>query len=155
MLNNPKTTPILLLIACVLLAALLATNVLSLRSSQAQNEALQQRVIDLVEESALIRQQLEAQEAADQSKLLSRSAQAIEILDQLDSQEEIVLELFDNYQDVAYGVSIDRIAEQQLIATEYQIQALQLLAIQNRQIADLLLLDYVNLPGVASSNAGE
>jgi len=57
----------------------------------------------------------------------------------LERQQDLILDLVDNYQkDVYNNPSIDRIAEQQLIATEYTLAALQIIAIQNTQIIELL-----------------
>lgn len=46
--------------------------------------------------------------------------------------------LMSDYENVAYGASVDRIAEQQLYAAEYTIQALQMVGRQNSQIISLL-----------------
>jgi hypothetical protein len=47
--------------------------------------------------------------------------------------------MMSDYQgDVYDNPSIDRIAEQQLIAEEYQLAALQIFAIQNGQLIELL-----------------
>lgn len=47
---------------------------------------------------------------------------------------------FDNYHADAYNAGIDRIAEQQLIAAEYQLLLLQIIARQNAEIIELMLL---------------
>jgi len=55
------------------------------------------------------------------------------------SQQTVILGLLDNYHKDAYeNSSIDRITEQQLIASEYNLAALQIVAIQNSQIIELL-----------------
>ncbi len=57
----------------------------------------------------------------------------------IQQQNELVRNLLDNYQAAAYENSgIDRITEQQLIAEEYQLTALQVLALQNMQILQML-----------------
>jgi hypothetical protein len=56
-----------------------------------------------------------------------------------DSQRELIAGLMTSYRKDAYNnPSIDRIAEQQLLASEYSLQALQILSLQNSQIIDLL-----------------
>jgi predicted metalloprotease len=54
------------------------------------------------------------------------------------NQQDIISGLMTDYQKDAYGSSVDRIAEQQLIATEYNLTALQIIALQNSQIIELL-----------------
>jgi len=57
----------------------------------------------------------------------------------LAQQMRIADDLITSYQSDAYDNSqVERIAEQQLIATEYQLVALQLIAQQNVQIIGLL-----------------
>lgn len=41
------------------------------------------------------------------------------------------MELFDEYEAAAYGDSVDRISEQQLLAAEAQLAALQVISSQN------------------------
>jgi len=54
-------------------------------------------------------------------------------------QQDTIFNLIIDYRASAYdNPSIDRIAEQQLLASEYQLTALQILAIQNSQIIELL-----------------
>ena len=53
-------------------------------------------------------------------------------------QSDLISNLLDDYYDDAYGGNVDRIAEQQLIATQYNLVGLQLLAQQNVQIIELL-----------------
>jgi hypothetical protein len=54
------------------------------------------------------------------------------------NQQTVISGLLTDYENAAYGSSVDRIAEQQLIATEFTLTALQILAIQNSQIIELL-----------------
>lgn len=56
----------------------------------------------------------------------------------VDQQQDVINGLWNEYQKTAYGDKVDRIAEQQLYATEYSLQGLQILAIQNSQIIELL-----------------
>ncbi len=56
-----------------------------------------------------------------------------------DSQRTIILETMSDYEETAYGPKVDRIAEQQLIAEEFQLAVLHILAIQNSQIIELLV----------------
>lgn len=72
--------------------------------------------------------------------------QASAIRDLADLQDELIFDLMEEYQSSAYGSSVDRITEQQLIAAETQIVGLQTLALQNRQIIELLLLAYEEPP---------
>ena len=57
-----------------------------------------------------------------------------------DIQQDAIFSLMDSYVDAAYGPKVDRIAEQQLLATESTLQALQIIAIQNTQIIELLAI---------------
>lgn len=57
----------------------------------------------------------------------------------IQSQQTIIEGLITNYQSDAYDdLAVDRISEQQLIATEYQLVGLQILAYQNNEIIQLL-----------------
>jgi hypothetical protein len=57
----------------------------------------------------------------------------------VDKQQTLILGLLDSYHAAAYGnTEVDRIAEQQLVATEYTLSALQVMAIENSQIIELL-----------------
>ncbi len=57
----------------------------------------------------------------------------------IDRQRDIILDLVSDYESAAYdNPLVDRIAEQQLLAAEYQLQALQILAIQNSEIIELI-----------------
>ena len=46
--------------------------------------------------------------------------------------------MFTSYEEVAYGPDVNRIAEQQLLATEPQLLALQIIGMQNGKIASLI-----------------
>jgi hypothetical protein len=54
------------------------------------------------------------------------------------SQHGTYLELFDEYETAAYGDSVDRISEQQLLAAEAQLAALQIIASQNDTLIGLV-----------------
>lgn len=55
------------------------------------------------------------------------------------NQRDLVSSLLSDYQTAAYSNDqIDRITEQQLLAAEHQLVALQLIALQNTQIMELL-----------------
>jgi Leucine-rich repeat (LRR) protein len=57
----------------------------------------------------------------------------------VDQQRDGIEDLISDYETAVYdNPSADRIAEQQLIAAEFQIVALQTLAIQNNQVIELL-----------------
>ena len=77
-------------------------------------------------------QQIESERAATYSE---RVEEAQELLA---DQRELVADLLTSYQEDAYGENVDRIAEQQLLAAEYQLLALQVIALQNSQVIELL-----------------
>jgi len=55
------------------------------------------------------------------------------------AQRGVIFDLVNNYKNSAYSnPNVERIAEQQLIASEYTLSALQIIAIQNSQIIELL-----------------
>jgi type II secretory pathway pseudopilin PulG len=98
----------------IILAGVLATNVYMIITTAQQNKVQEQRAA-------------EYQERVEAARLV------------LDSQREIIFGLLSEYEDAAYNnPRLDRIAEQQLIAAEYQLTVLQILAIQNSQIIELL-----------------
>jgi hypothetical protein len=62
-----------------------------------------------------------------------------EAQDLVDRQRDLILDLVSDYETAAYdNPNVDRITEQQLLAAEYQLQGLQIIAIQNSQIIELL-----------------
>ncbi|MGD2159374.1 MAG: hypothetical protein PVG32_21030 [Anaerolineales bacterium] len=64
---------------------------------------------------------------------------AEEALDVAQTQRNLVVGLLNDYEKAAYdNPDLERISEQQLIATEFMIRALQIIAIQNSQIIELL-----------------
>lgn len=103
----------LLLTITVLLALLLMVEVYQVVATYQQNKLAEERA------SAYQARVEEAQE------LVSR-------------QQIIIMGLLSDYEETAYGSNVDRIAEQQLIATEYTLTALQIIALQNSQIIELL-----------------
>ena len=108
---------ILLGVICILLGGLLATNLSIMRQYK------------LEEQRWAVRQQ--------QVELIRAMAEL---------QEDAIFDLLVDYQDTAYSSRVERIAEQQLLAAESQLSALQLIALQNSQITKLLLLTYEDLP---------
>ena len=79
------------------------------------------------------RSQIQAQRAATYQERVE-AAQRL-----LDQQREFIAEVFDNYHKDAYeDPMIERIAEQQLRASEYQLLVLQTIALQNSQMIALL-----------------
>lgn len=122
--SKPVIVQGLLVVVCVLLAGLLATNLWSVR-----------------------------QTSREQARRAFYQEQVAAIRLVADLQDEIILNLLEEYEGSAYGSSVDRIAEQQLIAAETQIVALQTLALQNRQIIDLLLLTYEDPPDEAPDDS--
>lgn len=57
----------------------------------------------------------------------------------LDRQRQIIADVSDSYHADAYDPGIERIAEQQLIAAEYHLLLLQVIAQQNAQTLELLM----------------
>ena len=128
--NYSKINTVLLSVIAVLLIILVATNFWIILEGQRREEAQTARVAFLHEQ-----------------------AEGIAML--ADLQDEIIFNLFESYEDTAYGPSVDRIAEQQLIAAEHQLMALQSIALQNRQIAELLLLTVSQVPDSANEGQAE
>jgi len=58
----------------------------------------------------------------------------------LDRQQRIVAGATDSYRADAYDPGVDRIVEQQLIAAEYQMLLLQVIAQQNTMIIELMMV---------------
>jgi hypothetical protein len=67
-------------------------------------------------------------------------AQKVEaVRDIVDKQQTLILGLLDSYHKDAYeNESLERISEQQLVASEYTLTALQIIGVQNTQIIELL-----------------
>jgi hypothetical protein len=79
------------------------------------------------------RDKLERERAATYEQRVEAAQQV------LDRQREVISDLIFDYESVAYdNPNVDRIAEQQLLAAEYQLSALQAIAVQNSQIIELL-----------------
>ena len=117
MKSESKLAVILGIVTCILLGAILATNLWQIRQTTAANELL-----------------------------TYRSLQAQAIRSTMELQDDLIFDLLASYEESAYGDNVDRITEQQLIAAETQLAALQTIALQNRQITELLLLSYESLP---------
>ena len=58
----------------------------------------------------------------------------------LTRQQRVITGVTDSYHADAYDPSIERIAEQQLIAAEYQLLLLQTIAQQNAQMIELMMV---------------
>lgn len=79
------------------------------------------------------RDQIQRERAATYEARVEEAQQVLEV------QRDVISDLLSDYESLAYdNPSIDRIAEQQLIAAEFQITALQAIAIQNTQVIELL-----------------
>ena len=106
-------------LVCALLAALILGNagfaVLAQQQRQAQVERIE-------EHQAVYEEHVEQVQAL------------------LDQQQWIVAGASDSYRADAYAPGVDRIAEQQLIAAEYQLVLLQTIAQQNAAIIELMLV---------------
>jgi hypothetical protein len=111
--KNRNYAPLLIFIA-VLLTVMLSINAIQFVMTFQQN-------------------QITAQKAATYEERV-KNAQ-----DLVTRQQAVISGLVDEYQKAAYQTpGVDRIAEQQLIAAESTLGALQILAIQNSQIIELL-----------------
>lgn len=125
--KQKKRDPIPLVIA-VLLTFILIAQVYSIVDTRQQRQLENKRVAQLAETAASI-------------KLLS------------ELQDTVASDLFENYQKAAYdNPQIERITEQQLIATEFQLLAAQMLSMQNQAIINLLALQYELPDEVVDSN---
>ena len=82
--------------------------------------------------------QVQAERAEERQVAYEEYAQQIQAT--LDRQQRTITSIDVNYRADAYDPSIDRIAEQQLIAAEYQILLLQTIAQQNAQMIELLMV---------------
>jgi len=65
-------------------------------------------------------------------------ARVLAVQSLVDSQRDQIFNLVSDYNEAAYSANLDRIAEQQLRAAEFQLLGLQILAIQNSQVIELL-----------------
>jgi hypothetical protein len=75
----------------------------------------------------------------EQDRAATYQARVEEAKTIVNMQRDIIDDLVSDYEEDAYdNPLIDRIAEQQLLAAEYQMLALQTLAIQNSQIIEFL-----------------
>ncbi len=112
--TTKKGSDTILWIIVILLGAVLLANVFSIITTFQQNTVARERAASYEERG--------------------QQAQAL-----IDRQRDVILDLVSDYGSAAYdNPSVDRIAEQQLLAAEYQLQALQILAIQNSQIIELI-----------------
>lgn len=82
------------------------------------------------------------QEARDEQARILLEARGATVRSLILRQQTVIGDLYSDYATAAYrDSSIDRISEQQLRAAEFQLQALQVIALQNTQILELLLLN--------------
>jgi hypothetical protein len=94
-------------------------------------------------------QQLEAERAVRMSEMAS----SITLLNSL--QNDLAADLFSDYQEAAYdNPDLERIAEQQLIAEEFQLLSAQMLSYQNQAIIELLALQFDLLELESTPEAG-
>ncbi|GMQ79160.1 MAG: hypothetical protein BMS9Abin02_1720 [Anaerolineae bacterium] len=112
-------TPLLIVITLLLVAllatlvALLATNLFSLQKANTREEEYVKRVAEYEIRANLTR-------------------------DIIDMQIQSLGDVVSNYEKAAYGPDVDRIAEQQLLAAEHQLLALQTIGMQNAQLMSLV-----------------
>lgn len=76
--------------------------------------------------------------SAENAHAAEKQARIAEIVSESEKERAALELLMTSYQADAYHGSLDRIAEQQLVATEYSIRALQILGKQNNAIIELL-----------------
>ena len=79
----------------------------------------------------------QAEHAAERQAIYEEHAQQMQAW--LARQQRLLDGIADNYHADAYDSGVDRIAEQQLIAAEYQILLLQTIAQQNAQMIELMI----------------
>lgn len=104
----------LLVVAVVLLAFILAINAFQAVGTYRQNRL-----------------------QADRAATYQQRVKAAE--DIVQKQQDFITGLMDQYKKDAYNNSdVDRIAEQQLLAAEYTLETLQVIAVQNTQVIELL-----------------
>jgi pyruvate/2-oxoglutarate dehydrogenase complex dihydrolipoamide acyltransferase (E2) component len=79
------------------------------------------------------------QQQIEVARAASYTERVATIRERAEEQRDLIQLVMDSYETEAYdNPRIDRIAEQQLIATEHTIHALQIIGIQNSQIIELL-----------------
>jgi hypothetical protein len=111
-----KKTDLLLAIIAMLLVIILAFQAYSVITTNQQRALAEQRVAEYAERVT--------------------AAHAV-----VDSQRDVIFGMLDSYEtDVYNNPRADRIAEQQLIAEEYQLTALQVIVVQNSQLIELLAI---------------
>lgn len=165
-----KRDPILIVIA-VLLALILVVQLYTIVDTRQQRQSAEERAVLAAEaeqerlaaeeakemETARMAAEeadLQAEADAAYAEQLAEAAASILLFSAL--QDDLAADLLENYQDDAYdNPLIDRIAEQQLIATEYQIVASQMLGLQNQAIIDLLALQYELPDAVVAEDSAE
>ena len=82
--------------------------------------------------------QVQAERAETRQATYEAQVKQAQVL--LDRQRRIIADASDSYRADAYNSDLDRIAEQQLVAAEYQMILLQTIAQQNAQMIELLMV---------------
>lgn len=80
----------------------------------------------------------QVEHAAERQAIYDEHAQQLQAW--LVREQRTITGAFDNYHADAYNTNVDRIAEQQLIAAEYQLLLLQTIARQNAEIIELMIV---------------
>lgn len=75
---------------------------------------------------------------SESARIAEKQARIAEIVSESEKERAVLELLMTSYEVDAYHGTLDRIAEQQLVATEYSIRALQILGKQNNAIIELL-----------------
>ena len=90
--------------------------------------------------AALARQDRWAQVERIEERQTIYEEQAQQMQSSLARQQRLITSATDNYRADAYDSGVERIAEQQLIAAEYQMLLLQVIAQQNAQTIELMVM---------------
>ncbi len=113
-LSQPRDNANLLRLIALLLFLLVAASIYNIVTTYQQNQLAEQR-------AATYRQRVEA---------VSKVAE---------EQRKAIQQLRTSYEKDAYAnPTLDRISEQQLVATEYNLEGIRILGIQNSQIIELM-----------------
>ena len=97
-------------------------------------------LISTIHLTLAIKQEAERQRTVNQLRADYFNEVVAEIVERRDMSVELQEVVVDGYYEVAYGDGVDRIAEQQLLASEYQLQAMAGIILQNSIIIDALTL---------------
>lgn len=130
----------LLLIITVLLFLLVGLTVYTMVKQQQMLERIAVSV-ETVEAQAETLERIAASVEAAEVRALAKDKKLRAISGIASRQDDLIADLLESYQADAYdNPSLERITEQQLIAAEYQLTALQLIALQNGEIIQLLAI---------------